>query len=188
MSALEQIKLLYLAHFSSPPGDRCIFQTIRKNRVRKIVECGIGTTQRAQRMIEVAQLVSPGQDIHFTGIDLFEARRSTDGPGVSLKLAHRQLCATGARIKLIPGDPLSAFSRVANTLCDIDLLVFSSNLDHESLAAAWFFVPRILHSNSTVFEHTTLKMGAACAKAVSAEEVTARAARASIPSYGRRAA
>ena len=175
MSALEQIKLIYLSYFSHPAGDRPVFKAIRKNRVRRIVECGIGTTQRSQRMIEAARLVSPDADIHFTGIDLFEARGSADGPGVSLKLAHRRLSATDARVKLIPGDPLSAFARAANTLGDTDLLVISARQDPAALAEAWFFVPRILHAGSVVFEEVALAGGQTLLKAVALDEIASRA-------------
>lgn len=173
LSALEQIKLIYLSYFSHPAGDRPVFKAIRKNRVRRIVECGIGTTQRSQRMIEAARLVSPGEDIHFTGIDLFEARGSADGPGVSIKLAHRRLCATGARVKLIPGGP-PAFARAANTLGDTDMLVISSRQNLAALAEVWFFVPRILHTVSVVFEEVALIGGQTLLKAVDLEEVTRR--------------
>ena len=175
MSALQQIKLIYLSYFSHPSGDQPLFKAIRKNRVRRIVECGIGTTQRSRRMIEAARLVSPDADIHFTGIDLFEARHLADGPGVSLKLAHRRLSATGARVKLIPGDPLSAFARAANTLGDTDLLVISARQDPAILAAAWFFVPRILHTRSAVFEEAALAGGKMQLKAVALEEIARRA-------------
>ena len=97
MSVSKRIKLIYNSYFSQPSSDRLIYQTIRRIKARRIVECGIGTTQRAVRIIETAQLVSPNDEIHFTGIDLFEARTSADGPGVSLLMAHRRLAATGCQ-------------------------------------------------------------------------------------------
>ena len=102
-------------------------------------------------MIEAASLHVPQGRIHYTGIDLFEARSSMDGPGVTLKMAHRLLKATGARTQLLPGDPLTALSREANCLTGTDLVIISARQDRSSLARAWFYVPRMLHPGSQVY-------------------------------------
>lgn len=175
MSVSKQIKLIYNAYFSQPSSDRLIYQAIRRIKARRIIECGIGTTQRAMRIIETAKLVSPNDEIHFAGIDLFEARSSADGPGVSLKMAHRRLTATGAKIKLIPGDPLSALARTANSLGKTDLLVISARQNPIAMSAAWFFVPRILHDSSVVLEEQPLGDGRMSLVSVSVEELARRA-------------
>ena len=57
--------------------------------------------------------------------------------------------------RLVPGDPYSALSHVANTLTETDLLVISSGHDPETLARAWFFVPRMLTDRTSVFVEQT---------------------------------
>ncbi|MBI3466096.1 MAG: hypothetical protein HY000_24030 [Planctomycetes bacterium] len=145
------VRFLYLACLSRPAADRTLYRAIRRNRPRSILEIGVGAAVRARRMIDLARRCSPGETIHYTGIDLFEAREPTAPPGLSLKTVYRQLKATPARIRLTPGDPLSALMRVANDLLGTDLVVISAGLDEQSLSGAWRYVPRILHAGSQVY-------------------------------------
>ncbi|OHB84590.1 MAG: hypothetical protein A2V98_23145 [Planctomycetes bacterium RBG_16_64_12] len=115
------------------------------------MELGVGLGQRAVRMIEVAASCSPVREIHYTGVDLFEARAASDGPGMTLKTAHRLLKTTGARIQLLPGDPFTALSRAANGLRGTELLVISEGHDPRSLSRAWFYLPRMLDKGAQVW-------------------------------------
>jgi len=142
---------LYLSHLSQPAIDRPIYRAIRQRPVQKIVELGMGDCRRTLRMLEVAGIHRPSAGICYAGIDLFEMRNPGGPPGVTLKRAFQLLRATGARIRLIPGDPLAALSRAANLLGATDLLVVSADHDPDSLAKAWYFVPRMLHAHSRVF-------------------------------------
>lgn len=150
MSVSDYLRLRYLTHLSKPAGDRFIYRAIHQRKIRTILELGIGNTERAARMIEVAALQTPISEIQYNGVDLFEARPPRAEPGVTLKEAHRRLQATGARIRLLPGDPLSTLSQAANMLRGIDLVVISPGQEGESLARAWFYVPRMLHPLSLV--------------------------------------
>ena len=105
---------------------------------------GIRDALRARRIVQLSQRYSTGDVVEITGIDMFEGRPADVAPGVSLKEAHRILNETGARVKLVPGDPFSALARTANSLPDIDLLLLDADHDAESMARAWFYVPRML--------------------------------------------
>jgi hypothetical protein len=144
-------KRFYLSYFSQPSSDRLVYRLLRKQRISKILELGIGTGCRARRLLELAASGRPPVPVSYTGVDLFESRSEADGPGLSLKLAHRQLKVGGARVRLVPGDPYSALARVANELGPLDLVVISADQDRPSLARAWFYVPRILHAETCVF-------------------------------------
>lgn len=175
-----RLRSLYLAYFSKPKQDRVLYQMLRKQPVRRITELGIGTAARTLRLLELC----PGtEETHYSGIDLFEARGNGDGAGLTLKAAHSLLATTGAKVRLIPGDPLSALSRSANSLARQDLILISADQDRESLAKAWFYVPRMLHETTAVFleepgeEATTLRR-------LTHEEI----ARLATPPKGRRAA
>ena len=72
-----------------------------------------------------------------------------------LKVAHKRLKATGANVRVIPGDPLSALARTANGLQGTDLLVIAADQDTQSLTNAWFYVPRMLHDKSLVLIEDT---------------------------------
>ena len=150
MPAVGPLKYLYLAYFSDPSAERPLYRAIRRRQVRTIVELGVGMGIRSARLIEVAQRYHAPREVCYTGIDLFEARPCV-APGMTLKRAHRTLGTLGAKIQLVPGDPLTALSRTANSLTGTDLLIVSADQDAESLARAWFYVPRMLHEGSQVF-------------------------------------
>ena len=134
--------------FSKPAADRALFRLLYQRKITTIVELGVGTGRRAERMIRLAAKRGRSQ-IRYTGIDLFEARPSF-APGLTYKCAHRLLVATEAHVKLVPGDPFSALGRVANELQGTDLLVVSADQDEAALTRAWFFVPRMLHPESRI--------------------------------------
>ena len=147
----RRLRYLYLAYLSQPVADRPLYRCMRRQAIRRIVELGVGTLARATRMIEIAAAGVGAENVTYTGVDLFESRSVADSAGVSLKLAHRQLLGTGARIRLLPGDPFTALARAANGLTETDIVVISADQDAASLAKAWFYVPRMLHTASQVF-------------------------------------
>lgn len=88
MSQRGIVKYGYLALLSQPASDRPIYRELRQHPVQRIVELGIGSGVRAQRMIELLASLQPDKPLSYTGIDLFEAR-STGHAGMSLKTAHK---------------------------------------------------------------------------------------------------
>ncbi len=108
-------------------------------------------------MIEVASHHTSVGEVFYTGIDLFEAHPVEHGPPIALKAAHRMFRATGAKVRLLPGDPLTVLSRAANQLGIADLVIVSAGFDAKVLATAWFYLPRILHPDSQVFVELTQK-------------------------------
>ncbi|MCA9119910.1 MAG: hypothetical protein KDB11_06980 [Planctomycetales bacterium] len=148
------LNFAYLTLLSKPAHEREVFRVIRQLTPASIVEVGIGQGVRACRMIAIAQRYRPDEQIRYTGIDLFEAR-SQVATGLPLKEAHRRLKATGANIRVIPGDPLSALARTANGLQGTDLMVIAADQDTQSLTNAWFYVPRMLHESSLVLLEDT---------------------------------
>jgi len=141
------LKHVQFAYLSRPKADRTVYRAIAKHAPQRIVELAMGDGSRTLRMLQFAELYQ-SKTIHYAGIDLFESRPSGEN-GLSYKEAHRLLSSNDARSQLIPGDAYSALSRWANTLTRTDLLIIGSN-DNDSLAQAWFYVPRMLHSDSIV--------------------------------------
>lgn len=184
MSNTSRLRAFYLSYLSSPAKDRLVYREINRHEGRQILELGIGIGQRAVRMIETAARFHRPRDIRYTAVDLFEARSAADGPGVTLKMAHRLLTSTGAAVQLVPGDPETALSRVANTLGQIDLLVVSRLLDPRRLAKAWFYVPRLLHAQSRVLVEELRPGGKTSMRVLGHDQIETLAATAA----GRRAA
>ena len=123
------------------------------------MELGVGDGRRATRMIEIARRMSPGAEVSYIGMDLFEARSATDGPGLSLKAAHQLLRASGAQVRLVPGNPADSLIRSANAAGQVDVLIVPGELDSPSFSRMWLFVPRMLHKGSIVFVERTLPDG-----------------------------
>lgn len=174
MSECSLLRYCYLAYFSQPVGDRALYRTLRKRRFQSIVELGIGRAVRTQRMFEVLRTDNT-TPTRYTGIDLFEARPHA-GSGFKLKEAHQCLRGLPAKVQLVPGDPHGALSRVANTLTGTDLLLISADQDAESLARAWFYVPRMLAPNALVLVERSESDGKTRYETLSIEQVSALAA------------
>jgi hypothetical protein len=117
--------------------------------------------------------------VGYTGVDLFEARGSEGEPAITLRSIYQTLRTTGARIRLLPGDPMSAMARAANSMGKVDLVVASSTVERDSLARAWFYVPRILKEDSlVVWEQSGGPAGATGFRLLSAKHVEELARRA----------
>lgn len=184
--AASLLRYCYLAYFSRPKSERALYEAVRKAKAASIVELGIGSAQRATRLIEVAQRYRPDAVVRYTGIDLFEARDVASG-GLSLKQAHQVLGDRGAKVQLVPGDPFAALSRVANTLTGTDLLLISADQERTALAKAWFYVPRMLHERSLVYVEEQAAKGELALRLLAPTEVAALAAAASVRSAKRAA-
>lgn len=153
---------LYLAYLSRPSHDRALYRWMRKAKPQKVLELGLGLGVRARRVIDYARLLRPGQTIEYSAVDLFEMRSEGQEPGLSLKLAHKTLISTGARIRLLPGDPYTALARSANALGPQDLILIRADQDRAALERAWFYVPRLMHDTTRlVLEERTAEGGVA---------------------------
>jgi hypothetical protein len=141
---------LYLLYFSQPAADRALYKAVRSRRVRSIVEIGIGRADRTERLLEAATWRRDLVPVRYTGIDLFEARPQGQH-GLTLKHAFARFQRPDVRVQLVPGDPHSALVRVANSLAATDLLLIAADVDGDSLARAWSWIPRMLTASSAVF-------------------------------------
>lgn len=149
MAAASWLKYAYLAHFSKPRTQRQLYRLVKTNRTLRIVEIGIYSVERTTAMIAVAQRVADGEHVSYTGLDWFDTR-SDDLPRLTLKEAHRELQATGAAVRLVPGEPARSVASIANAHPQTGLLLLSSPVTESSLAPAWFYFPRMVDSTSVV--------------------------------------
>ena len=101
-------------------------------------------------MIRLAALQNPGLRVGYTGLDLFEASPSDSGGRLALKTVYQRLRSTGARIRLMPGEPMEALTRFANDLGRFDLVVISAQAQAAATPRAWFYLPRLLGARSVV--------------------------------------
>lgn len=171
---LNWLRSAHLVYVASPTGERAVYREIQRRQTRKILELGVGAGQRARRMIEAARRNTGA--VCYAGVDLFEMRPSAND-GLTLKQAHALLKPSGARVRLIPGDPFTALARMANEIGPCDLIVVAGDQPEESLQRAWFYVPRLLHAGTAVFaEHPDAPDAPAQYALMPHEEIHRRAA------------
>ena len=175
MAHTSSLRILYLSYFSKPVGDRPIYRAIRRQKATRILEIGVGMGRRATRMIEVAARFAPVDQVQYTAMDRFEDRSAVDGPGITLRMAYRLFGATGAQLRLIPGEPFAGLAREANAIGQIDLAVISSRQDEECLARAWLYLPRMLNERSEVFMERILPGGEVGLRSISHDEISSLA-------------
>lgn len=149
VTKLSFLRKFSLLRFSKPSHDRRLYRTICDQNCRRVVEIGLRDGQRAANMISLLLATESEKPLRYTGIDLFEAR--PDDRSFTLKQAHRMLSGDGYEMRLVPGEVGQALARCANELRGTDLIVVSSSVDEEALAAAWHFLPRMLHKDSLVW-------------------------------------
>ena len=150
MAIAKRLRIFYLAYFSYPSSDRVLYRLVLRHLPRNILEIGLGQGVRAGRLLELICGQISADQVLYTGIDLFEARPPQFGQKLPLKQMYQILRQTGARIRLYPGDPYSVLSQRANQLGPVDLLIVSAPHDPQSLADAWFYIPRMLQPESLV--------------------------------------
>lgn len=153
MAAVSRLKYVYLSYFSRPTAPRWLYRTICRNKISRIVQLGLGSVERAVRVIEVAQRFAPAGRVYYTAVDLFEARELAR-ERFALKEAYRCLQTTGARIRLVPGSPKGGLGRVANQLGGTQLLIIGPEHTDACLSEAWFYLPRMLTSEAIVVRET----------------------------------
>ena len=149
MAAVSWLNYAYLARFSKPRSARQLYRLVKRNRVCRIVEVGVGSVERAASLIRVAQRYGGQEKVSYTGIDWFDARPA-DLPQLTLKETHCRLQATGAQVRLVPGEPARSIAATANAHQHTGLLLIAAFVYDSSLTPAWFYVPRMLDPDSIV--------------------------------------
>ena len=149
VAAASWLKYAFLAHFSQPRTGRQLFRLVKVHKICRIVEVGIADLERTSAVISVAQRFAGTNPVNYTGLDWFDAREE-DLPKLTLKDAHRRLQATGASIRLVPGEPGRSVASIANSHQHTGMLLLSSSVTDSSLASAWFYLPRMVDGESIV--------------------------------------
>lgn len=149
------VKRLWLVYRSQPAGERPLLAAIRGIPARKdgsirILELGLGSLRRAERVLRLAASRKDRPSVHYVGLDRFEARLPADPPGVTLKHAHQALGKL-ARVQLVPGNVDTSLSRVCNHLGTFDLVIVSADADARHLDRSWFFIQRLVTPTTVVF-------------------------------------
>ncbi|MFM7242721.1 MAG: hypothetical protein ACKO40_00915 [Planctomycetaceae bacterium] len=150
MGRLGFLRSLWLTRLSRPAGERVLYRHALRQPPTRILELGVGTLARTERLLEVAAAATPAADLAYVGLDPFESRSPTDPPGVSLKEAHQRLRGR-ARVQLVPGSIDTGLARVCNHLGVFDLVLISADNPEGHLSRCWFFLQRVTGPRTVVF-------------------------------------
>lgn len=176
MAAASWFKYAHLAYLSKPKNDRQLYRLVKRQQICRFVEIGIGSLTRSLSLIEVAQRFAVDQKVHYTGLDWFD-ERSTNLAELRLKHTHQRLGPTAAAVRLVPGLPAASLAAIANAHQNTDLLLISHLIEERDLEPAWFYVPRMLHANSTVLRESRGPDGLSIFTQLPLSEIAERAGR-----------
>ena len=155
MSMINRLQRLYWVYFSKPKSSRILYRAVRDLRATKIVEFGVADPERSLQLIKMAvgmqQMHQGTAQVSYTAMDLFDARPQMQSP-LTVKQAHRFFASSGAKVQLVPGSMSEGLARTANTLLGTDLVIFAEEAAPVSDSRLWFYLPRLLHSESHVLQ------------------------------------
>jgi len=158
LSAGAIIRSTWLLYFSQPANDRALYKAVKGRAIRSVVELGVGDGTRTTRLLEVLSWQAGNLPLRYTGIDLFEARPAGQ-KGLTLKQAFATIRAPEVKVQLVPGTPLDAMVRCANSLADTDLIIISADQQAADLERAWKYFPRTLHNDTLVLREQSAGAG-----------------------------
>ncbi|MFM1997694.1 MAG: hypothetical protein RLZZ111_2081 [Planctomycetota bacterium] len=150
MAGYGLLRRLWLTWLSHPARERPIYRHCLRTPPKRVIELGLGSLVRTERMLGLLRATAPTETVHYVGLDRFEGRQPDDPPGVTLKAAHQRLHGM-ARVQLVPGNVDTALSRLCNHLGAFDLVLVSSDNDPRHLERSWFFIQRLITPQSSVF-------------------------------------
>ena len=149
MAKFGWFRKLWLTQFSQPATERTIYQQLLRSKPKRVMELGLGTLGRTERLLALAGALQTDGPLHYVGLDRFEGRLPTDPAGTSLKQAHQRLHKL-ASVQLVPGNIDASLSRLCNHLGTFDLLLISASNDERHLERSWFFIQRIVSAQTTI--------------------------------------
>ncbi len=152
MASPTWFQKLHLRYLSKPLSDRAVLVHLLETPVSSILEIGVGSGQRTQKMLFWNQLPEGSTQLRYVGVDPFES--SEEGrPHLKLKQAHRMLSEAGVKTLLVPGDASNALPRVAHSAQPFDLVVIDGGYDVDTAEgqALMHWLPRLASESATVF-------------------------------------
>lgn len=148
MAKLSWFSKLYWKHLAGPKSDKGLHRLLLDHSFNSILEIGIGSGERTQRVFKLLTPRDPQATLRYTVVDAFESV-----PGhLSLKQAHKMLAEKGVKSTLVPGDLTAALARVGNTVGQHELIIAEGILDlsapTQSLLTPW--LKKVAHAEGWI--------------------------------------
>lgn len=149
------IKNLY-NNFFGPKRYQYLFQFIRENNCRKIMEIGTWDGFRAKKMTIEAQKTSKDK-VEYYGFDLFEDFNSSlhsenviGKKAPSLTRVKKRLDQTGCGITLFKGDSVDILPQVLDQLPEMDLIFIDGGHTIEIIQKDWLNIQPLIGKKTIV--------------------------------------
>jgi hypothetical protein len=152
MSKQTWFSNLYWRHFAGPSTDRELHRLLLTKQFSSVLELGIGSGARTQRVLKLLKMHDANSPIRYTVVDAFESVENH----LSLKQAHKMFAEAGVKSSLVPGDLVSALARVGSTLGPHDLVIAEGLLDptNPQQSVLWPWLKRIASPTGSIASST----------------------------------
>lgn len=156
---VKALKALYCKILVSEPRRyKYLFEIIRKNKPRKIMEIGTWNGEHALRMIEETKKNLPLEKIEYYGFDLFELLDSETASKEfskskmppALEIVREKLAKTNAAIHLYKGDTRDTLPKVVRELPKMDFVFIDGGHSIETIQNDWKYVQKIMDKKTIV--------------------------------------
>lgn len=133
-----------------------LFDEIRKNKCKRIMEVGTWNGERAVEMIETAKKYNKAQDIEYYGFDLFDMmtkeifNEEVSKKPPSLDHINNMLEKTGARITLFRGFTKDTMPKAMPSLPKMDLIFIDGGHHIDTIKNDWYYTEQLMHDNTVV--------------------------------------
>ena len=136
-----------------PQGEYVLYDQAANSFPHRILELGIDDGERISTLLQFGTLVVDPSELLYVGLDWFEDRTPQQRPGLTYAQATKLLAGLGVKAKLQPGDPLTSFLPIANSLTakKVDWVMISSEIRPKVMRQLWSLFPRILKPETRFF-------------------------------------
>ncbi|MBQ2619837.1 MAG: hypothetical protein IJF84_00695 [Thermoguttaceae bacterium] len=136
-----------------PQGEYILYDQAANLFPHRILELGIDDGERIATLLQFGTLVVDPAELLYVGLDWFEDRTPQQRPGLKFSQATKLLADLGVKAKLQPGDPLTSFLPIANSLTakKVDWVMISSEIRPKVMRQLWPLFPRILKPDTRFF-------------------------------------
>ena len=133
-----------------------LFEAIKKNKLKRIMEVGTWNGERALEMIETAKKYNKAEDIEYYGFDLFDMmtdeifKEEVSKRPLSQEYIKGALEKTGAKIYLFKGFTKDTMPEVVSSLPKMDLIFIDGGHHIDTIKNDWYYSQKIMDDNTVV--------------------------------------